>query len=108
MNRQGSVRFLALALALVPGGALTAGEAGRAPRYQFKPGETYTYAVTIVGELGDAKQTTKGTVQLTARGGDGNQLRLTPSVSLATQVRQPVAPGRIRRPVGPGGPFGRG
>jgi hypothetical protein len=108
VETQKRVRFIALALALLLGGGLPAGQAGQGPRYQFKPGETYVYAVTIVGELGAATQTSKGTVELTAKSAAGDQLQLTPRVSISTQLRQPVSPGKKGPRVGPGGPFGRG
>src|SRR5262249_54024578 len=108
MKRPSRVRFSALAFALMFGPALTAGEAGRELKYQFKPGETYVYAVTIVGELGAATQTSKGTIQLTGKAADSNQLQLTPLVKLSTQLRQPPSPGKKGIRGGPGGLFGKG
>src|SRR5438128_3180553 len=108
MKKRCRFRFIAGAFALIVAGALTAGEAGRGLKYQFKPGETYVYSVNIVGELGSATQTSKGTIQLTVKSADGNQLQLTPTVAITTQLRQPAAPGKKGIKSGPGGPFGKG
>ena len=77
-------------------------------KYQFKPGETYVYSVSVVGEFGPATQTTKGTVQLTVKSADGNQLQLTPFASLGTTIRQPASTGKKGPKGGPGGPFAKG
>ena len=102
-------RVLAIALSLLTAGGLTSGGAGKALKYQFKPGETYVYSVNIVGELGAATQTSKGTIQLTAKDNIGNQTQLTPKVSISTTMKQPTSPGKKGAKGGPsGGPFGKG
>ena len=53
------VGLIAAAVALLAAETLTAGEGGQGLKYQFKSGETYVYAVNIVGELGSATQTSK-------------------------------------------------
>ena len=86
--------LIAAAVALFVAESLTAGEGGRGLKYRFKSGETYVYAVNIVGELGSATQTSKGTIRLTVKSADDNQLQLTPSVAISTQLQQPASPGK--------------
>ncbi len=104
-------RILLHAAALFLGFAVLAGQAAadgdvKGPQYRLKAGETYVYSITIVGDIGAATETSKGTIQLTVKSADSNQIVLTPFVSLTTQVKQPpgqFAPGR--KGFGPKRPF---
>ena len=86
--------LLSAAFAAALAGALTAGDAGRVLKYQFKPGETYVYKIDVAGELGAVAWTAKGTVQLKGKSADANQITLTPSANITTQTRQPSTPGK--------------
>ncbi len=67
--------------------------------YQFKPGETYVYAVTIVADRDDATETYKGHVQLAVKSADGNVIRMTPGADLPRKVKN-------KRPAIGGPPIG--
>ena len=87
-------------------GALATGDAAKGLKYQFKSGETYVYAVTIVAEGPDATETSKGTIQLVVKAADATSMQLAPTVSLPKQVKAKAGfkggPGFK----GPKGPFG--
>lgn len=60
--------------------------AGKLPdklTYQFKNGETYLYAVTIVASPASSTETNSGHVELTVKSSDANAIRIAPSVNLA-------------------------
>jgi hypothetical protein len=90
------VGLMVLGLALCASWTLAA-DTDKGLQYRFKAGETYVYAVNIVGEIGPATETTTGQIQFTVKSVDATDLHLTPFVAVTTKtVGQPA-----RRPLFP-------
>lgn len=82
-----------------------AGDQAKALKYQFKSGETYIYAVTIIAETPDATETSKGTIQLVVKAADATSMQMTPTVSLPKQIKS--KPGKGFKGVGLKGSTGQ-
>src|ERR1700722_15974045 len=93
--------MIVLGLALCAGWAAARDESAKGLKYRFKAGETYVYTVSIVGEIGSAKETTKGQIQLTAKSVRDDQIQLTPRVALVTKMTGGRPVGKGKRPVRP-------
>lgn len=91
-----SVLFLVALPVAVVGAPAPTGQ-GQGLKYQFKPGETYVYVVTIVAERNDATETLKGHIQLAVKSAEDNQIRITPAVNLPKQVKMKAG---VRPPFG--------
>ena len=62
---------------LVPSAhAQATGGSAKALKYQYKPGETYIYLMTVVADRDDAIETSKGHVQLTVKSANADEIRM--------------------------------
>lgn len=100
-------RFVQIIVLLAVGSGMLSATAAPAPdvkvlKYQLKPGETYTYAVTIVADRADTTETFKGNIQLTVKSADDKAIHMTHAGSLHKTVQTKVVGGGPR--VTPRGP----
>jgi hypothetical protein len=82
--------------------AIASADGGRALtlKYQFKPGETYVYAMTIIADRGDATETFKGHVELAVKAANGTEIRIVPTVNLGRELKR-KQPGGFPPPLPP-------